>query len=489
VDFEGHNLAVRHGLDETRILRNLGIVAPPPILYYYTWPGKYHDCVLSHQKETAAFCTLYPRCFVLDEPGTCKTVSTLFAADYLMSIGAVRRALIVAPLSTLNLVWADEIFGTLMHRTCAVLHGDAARRLELFHNEFDFYVINHHGLGIVGEALRCRSDIDLVIVDESAEYRNSSTDMYADLVEAIGSRRLWLLTGTPCPRSPTDAWAQARLVDKNRVPKYFTAWKRQTMMQVSQFKWIPREDSYKMAFDVLQPAIRHKKAECIDLPPVLVERRQAELTTEQKKAFATMKNSFVMLNDAATITAVNAADRITKLRQILLGAVRVPNSPEFVELDHAPRVQLLLDCISQAAGKAIVIVPYKAIIEVLKKTVSQMYSCEVVNGDVSKVQRDRIFTAFKHDTDPQVLLCHPEVMAHGLNLTEADRTIFYGPIDSNNEDQQVIERFNRHGQTRKMTITRIGAHPLEWAVYDKVEGQKEAQETMLDLYKNEMLGV
>jgi len=152
-------------------------------------------------------------------------------------------------------------------------------------------------------------------------------------------------------------------------------------------------------------------------------------------------------------------------------------------------VQLLLDCISQAAGKAIVIVPYKAIIEVLKKTVSQMYSCEVVNGDVSKVQRDRIFTAFKHDTDPQVLLCHPEVMAHGLNLTEADRTIFYGPIDSNNEDQQVIERFNRHGQTRKMTITRIGAHPLEWAVYDKVEGQKEAQETMLDLYKNEMLGV
>jgi SNF2 family DNA or RNA helicase len=486
IDFEGHNIAVPHRLDEVRILRNLGIQAPPPILSYYGWPGKYHDRVLRHQRETAAFLTLYPRCFCLDEPGTCKTVSTLWAADYLMQIGQVRKALIVAPLSTLDLVWADEIFGTLMHRTCAVLHADKDRRLELFGHDFDFYIVNHHGLGILGDHLRARNDIDLLIVDESAEYRNSSTDMYEDLVEAVGRRRLWLLTGTPCPRSPTDAWAQARLVNKDRVPKYFSQWKRQTMLQVSTFKWVPRADSYGMAYEAMQPAIRHKKSECLDLPPVVYERRQVELTNEQKKAYTTMKNSFVMTK-GETITAVNAADRLTKLRQIMCGVVKVPNTKDqYIELDHAPRVKLLLDCISQASAKVIVIVPFKGIVKSLHEKVSQVYSAEIVNGDVSKVARDRIFTAFKTEADPHILLCHPEVMAHGLNLTEADVTVFYAPIFSNAEDQQVIERFNRPGQTRKMTIVQMGAMNLEWEIYRTVAGQKFGQESMLSLYKNEM---
>jgi hypothetical protein len=50
-------------------------------------------------------------------------------------------------------------------------------------------------------------------------------------------------------------------------------------------------------------------------------------------------------------------------------------------------------------------------------------------------------------------------MSHGLNLTEADTLIFYAPIYSNDEFQQVSDRFNRAGQTLKMTIVRMAAHP------------------------------
>ena len=56
-------------------------------------------------------------------------------------------------------------------------------------------------------------------------------------------------------------------------------------------------------------------------------------------------------------------------------------------------------------------------------------------------------------------------MAHGLNLTEADTTIFYAPIYSHDQYAQVIERFNRTGQTRKMTVVRIAAHSFEWDIY------------------------
>jgi hypothetical protein len=63
---------------------------------------------------------------------------------------------------------------------------------------------------------------------------------------------------------------------------------------------------------VLQPAIRFKKKDCLDLPPVLWEKRQVELSKAQQKAYTTMKNEMIMMGDTATITAVNAADRINK---------------------------------------------------------------------------------------------------------------------------------------------------------------------------------
>lgn len=63
---QGQKLVVTpHGVDEVRVLRNLGIDAPSPILHYYNWPGRYKP--YDHQRQTAAFLTLHPRCLVLYE--------------------------------------------------------------------------------------------------------------------------------------------------------------------------------------------------------------------------------------------------------------------------------------------------------------------------------------------------------------------------------------------------------------------------------------
>jgi ERCC4-related helicase len=75
-------------------------------------------------------------------------------------------------------------------------------------------------------------------------------------------------------------------------------------------------------------------------------------------------------------------------------------------------------------------------------------------------------------------------MAHGLNLTEADMLIFYAPIFSNDEAMQVIERFNRPGQTRKMTVIRMAAHKLEWDIYKMLDGRQQDQASILDLYEH-----
>jgi SNF2 family DNA or RNA helicase len=180
---------------------------------------------------------------------------------------------------------------------------------------------------------------------------------------------------------------------------------------------------------------------------------------------------------------VNAADKINKLRQILCGAVKGKDG-EYIALDHKPRLNVLLECIQEAAAKVIVVVPFKGILRILEEEVTKAgYTVGVLNGDVSVNERNRIITAFKTTADPHVLLCHPMVMAHGLNLTEADMCIFYAPIYSNDQFQQVVERFNRPGQTRKMTVIRMGAMPVEWEIYKALDKKQEGQETILDMYR------
>lgn len=480
-----YNIAVKHTPESYQVLRNIGVDAPSPMQTSYTWPGKYTP--FAHQRVMAEFLAVRRRAFNLSEMGVGKSAAALWAADYLMDQGVIQSALVLSPLSTLRRVWVNDIFDVLMHRVASVVHGTREQRMNALRIKADFYILNHDGVKIkdVAEEIRRRADIGLVIVDEGSMFRNHGSQKYKSLVRMLrDDMRVWWLTGTPCPNAPTDAWAQAKIINPGKVPPYFGAFKRQTMSQVTTFKWVPRPDAYTTAFEAMQPAVRFKKAECLDLPPVVTVDREAPMTSEQRAAFEEMRSMMVAEAKDHEITAVNAADKINKLRQILCGSIKDPGTDQYVTLAHDKRTQVLMDAIGEASAKVLVVVPFKGIIRSLEKEISKHYSVGVLNGDISPKARDKIILDFKKTPDPHVLLCHPKVMAHGLNLTEADTLIFYAPIYSNDEFQQVTERFNRTGQTRKMTIVRIAAHPIEWRIYDVVDNKKLTQDNILNLYKS-----
>ena len=66
------------------------------------------------------------------------------------------------------------------------------------------------------------------------------------------------------------------------------------MQRVNTFKWVPRADSKEFVYKHLQPAIRFKKEDCIDLPPITYVNRTCDLTDQQNKAFQLMKQKLVM---------------------------------------------------------------------------------------------------------------------------------------------------------------------------------------------------
>jgi hypothetical protein len=187
--------------------------------------------------------------------------------------------------------------------------------------DVDFFIMNHHGLLVMKDELPKRKDIDLVILDEGSMFRNSRTKMYKALTGFLEPRHwLWILSGKPCPNGPEDAWALARLVAPDRVPKFFTRWQDETMRKVSLWKWVPREGSTKRMHEALQPAIRYKKEDCLDLPPITFSDRTTPLSETQQNYYNMMKSQLVVYAAQHQITAANAAILLGKLLQICAGA-------------------------------------------------------------------------------------------------------------------------------------------------------------------------
>lgn len=490
IKHERYNIAVKHTASATKVLKNIGVHVPMPAVISYSWPGKYKP--MAHQRAIVDFYLRNPRCFNLSGMGTGKTCSSLWAADALLEAGRIRRVVVLAPLSTLERVWTQEIFDVLMHRRCVVVHGSPGKRVSALKADAHFYVINHDGImhRPVRDFIRQHPKDTLVIVDEGSMFRNASTTRFEALRAATKDISwLWWLTGTPCPNAPTDAWAQARIVSPTRVPQFVGRFRAQTMQQVSQNKWLPRPGFDKVVFDVLQPAIRFEKRDCFDLPPMTFLDRAATLTKEQIVAVKQMKQDMILAKTrGGVITAVNAADKINKLRQILGGSIKdsetdAGDTSGYVEIAHQPRTDLTIEMVEQAQGKAIVIAPFIGMMSTLKRDIEAVgYSVGLLNGRVSPGARNKIVRQFKEEKDPHVIVCHPQVMSHGLNLTEADVLIFYAPIYSNDQYMQVIERINRAGQTRPMTIVRIAAHPIEWEIYKMVDLRKHGQDAILKLY-------
>jgi len=479
--------AVPLTLEAARILRNLGVEAPSPIEAVYNWPIIPGRKPRPHQIKTSAYLTLNPRGHCHNSPRTGKTISTLWSIDYLQQIGAMGKALVVAPLSTLERAWGDEIFLNFPGKKFAVLHGSAEKRRKLLATDQDIYVINHDGVEILQKELMARGDIDLIVIDEVAVFRNAKTKRWKAMNAVVNNRGVytwcWGLTGTPTSNEPTDAYGQAKLVRPESVKgQSFTAFKDLTMQQFGPFKWVPRKGSEQTVARVLSPSIRFDRSTVTDMEPCLIE-RHAELSPEQKHHINKLLREAVTEINGSTVSAVNAAVLISKVVQAACGVVYGANG-EFLRLDFGPRMKVLEEAIEENdTGKVIVFLPFTGALNAVATELRKKWSVEVVDGGVSAGKRNQIYSDFQTKKHPHVLVAHPQCMAHGLELTAADLIIFGAPITSNEIYTQACCRIDGGGQKSKIDIMHISATPTERRIYSVVREKGKLQDVVLELLK------
>jgi SNF2 family DNA or RNA helicase len=476
---------VKWGQTETEILAKLGFEAPSPMLKSYEWTGKLTP--FEHQKTTASFLSIRRRAFCFNEQGTGKTASVIWAADYLMKRGLVKRVLVLCPLSIMKSAWQQDLFKFAMHRSCSVAHGSAKQREKIINAGAEFVVINFDGLAIVKDQI-IAGGFDLIVVDEANAYKNAQTNRWRVLnqITKATDPRLWMLTGTPAAQSPLDAYGLAKLADAPSCPKYYGQYRDQVMMKVTQFKWVPRPGSQDIVHRILQPAIRFEKKDCLDLPEVTHIEREAPLTSQQAKYYAQLKNQMLIEADGEEVSAVNAAAKINKLLQISGGAVYTDEG-SVLEFDISNRLNVVLEVIEEASNKVLVFIPFTHTIELLRaKLEKEGISCDVINGKVPVNRRSEIVTRFQTERDPHVLLIQPQAASHGLTLTAADTIIWYAPVTSVETYLQANARINRPGQKNAMTIVHIKGSEVESRLYSMLQSNIDNHERIIDLYRRMM---
>jgi SNF2 family DNA or RNA helicase len=476
-----NKVVVNWGLDEVHKLLGLNINVPSPITRRYKWPGQYKP--YEHQKDTAAFLTNNKKSFCFNEQGTGKTASAIWAADYLMTHGKIKRALVICPLSIMDSAWRNDLFSFAMHRTVDVAYGSKEKRQKIINGGAEFVIINYDGVDIVKDEI-ANGGFDLFIVDEATHYKNAQTKRWKTLNKLIGEKDwLWMMTGTPAAQSPLDAYGLAKLVNPLSVPRFFGSWRDMVMYKYTQFTYKPKETAKDTVHRVLQPAIRFTKDECLDLPDMTYTKRFVEMTSQQKKYYETLRKKMVMEVAGEEVTAANAAIGLNKLLQISAGAIYTDDG-DTVQFDIKSRYQALKEVIDESSQKVLIFVPFKHTIDLLvEKLTSDGISSAVIRGDVSAPKRTEIFTRFQSEPDPEVLVIQPQAAAHGVTLTAANTVVWWGPTSSLETYAQANARVHRSGQKHKCTVIQLAGSSAEKRIYRMLDERINIHTEMINLYK------
>jgi len=461
-----------------------GMSAKNSILTDYNWPGKFKP--FDHQKLTSEFLTLNRKAFCFNEQGTGKTASVIWATDYLMKLGVVRRVLVICPLSIMKSAWQQDLFKFAIHRTCDVAHGNPTQRKKIFANNAEFVIINFDGVDIVKQDI-LNGGFDLIVVDEASAYKNAQTTRWKTLRDIAGQvKGIWMLTGTPAAQSPVDAFGLAKLINPTGTPKFYGQFRDQVMYKVGMYRWLPKANAQDTIHKVLQPAIRFEKDQCLDLPDVTFVERDAPLTAQQMKYYKLLKRQMTMSADGEQVTSVNAATNINKLLQISGGAVYT-DTREVIEFDVSNRLKVIEEVINEASHKVLVFVPFTHTIELLNKYLTAAnIPCAVINGQVPVNRRHDIINDFQSTENIRVLIIQPQAASHGLTLTAANVIIWYAPMTSVETYLQANARINRPGQKNPMTIVHIKGSEVEAKLYRMLQSNIDSHTKIIDLYRQEI---
>jgi len=303
----------------------------------------------------------------------------------------------------------------------------------------------------------------LIAVDESTTIKNPKAQRTKNLLKlAINTKYRRILTGFPVTQSPLDLYSQSAFLStqllgyssfysfQNRYAKVIN----RNMGQRTFRQVVGYQNLEELTDNVSEFSYRVLKKECLDLPDKVYQRREVELTPEQKKVYKQLKDyAIAQLESSELVSVTSVLTQILRLHQVVCGFVKHDQGDE-VEIKNN-RLDSLLDVLAETQGKVIIWANYQYDIKRILKTLQDTVGTEAVAtyyGETLDEDRQQIIKSFQDPDSPLTyLISNVQTGGYGITLTEASTVIYY----SNNYDLekrlQSEDRAHRIGQTNKVT--------------------------------------
>lgn len=472
----------------TYLLRSSGLDAPS-----YESCCKYMGIYkpMSHQVETVKFFLDHHRCYCANGLGTGKTLTALFAAEFLRKANVIRRILVVCPKSAMRNAWEKTLFQTDPSIKYSILTGDRKKKIETARNpDITYLIVNPESLGIIEKDLPM---VDLVICDEATRFKTWRAVRTQTLFRIALDKRIWLMSGTPAPQAPTDAYAQARILRGRNKYMSFTMFRDKTMNRLTQFKWVPKKNASAIVARELQPCIRFSRDECLDLPDLSIIDYKVPLTKEQSRVVKSLQNACMAEINKNNITAINAASVLSKCLQVMAGAVYGETDEEgnkrTIKVDSTDLLDSIVDIVDQNEQPVLIYTSYRSTVDILlKRFESEGIPAGGITSDTSVDERTAIFDDIQSGK-LKVMVAVAQTVAHGITLTNSDTIIWVTPPTSFEVYDQANGRIYRKGQTRKCTIYRIYQDYVSHALIKRLDERTSLQNTLLGILENNSIDI
>jgi SNF2 family DNA or RNA helicase len=407
--------------------------------------------------------------------GLGKTASTLSALNELFMDGAIRAALVVAPIRVARLAWPNEIakWDEFKWMKTEILQGKRPS------GKAQIYLINYERLQQLTNLDFC----DVVVFDEITKAKNPKSKRIKSIAGLMTDHRRWGLTGTPRPNSLLELFGQVRLIDGGqRLGRTFSAYRDCyfTPTDYMRYNWVPKKDSKDRIYQKISDiTITLRSSDYLDVADTVLEDIEVTLPASAQEAYDELEKDFLTVTANGVVTAKNAAVLAGKLHQ-MCGGNLYSEEKDLVPV-HDAKIEALVKLLKDLNEPVLVACNYvherDRVCEALSAAGLRPVDASKFKGDIERAWNSGSI---------RTLVAHPGSLGHGLNLQQGGRVIvWYSPTWSRELYDQFNARLARKGQDKEPLLYRIlCSGTIDEAIVQTLRERGDDQREMADVMLN-----
>ena len=406
------NFAVKNGILKTR---RFGKFASK------LFRNKQHDDTLyNYQKDGIVWLRKNPKCILADDMGLGKTLQVIKACEFEIFENKKQLVIIFCP-NALTSNWLRELNRWFNLASAAQYNTE---ELEQLLNSANFVIVSYPQMSNFlseYEKLTYKNDA-IAVFDEAHKLRNEGAQL-SRLSKYFETSIKWLLTGTPLERDQKDITTILNILDPGL---YVSKLRNDEFLMKSRFQNLTLRRTKDVALKELPPVTKH--VHYLDMSP----QQSAEYTALLKEYKLKPKTEQI---GVLTKLMVTASDQKNGLSPKFLAALET------------------LDEKIKAGEKSIIFSRFNSILEKFSSTLTaKRVSNVLVNGKLSKEDRDVRIKRFQSDANCHALVINLAVGSEGLTLTEANNVLFLNEAWNPSMNRQAEDRVNRIGQHKNVEV-------------------------------------